>query len=127
MSRCSLHGKSPSRGGSRARGDMTSRRQFLERAAWSAAALSLPVPDVAVSGQTASATAAPIGFLDLHRAPDSAMVQTAAGDLRLTKTAGGRWTNNAVVVTTTERAAELRIELSAPSLAVTRVRVRWRG
>jgi alpha-galactosidase len=106
---------------------MTSRRQFLERAALSAAALSLPVPDFAVSGQTASATPVPIGFLDLHRAPDSVMVQTAAGDLRLTKATGGRWTNNAVVVTTTERAGALRVELSAPSLAVSRVRVRWRG
>ena len=55
------------------------------------------------------------------------MAQTAAGDLRLTSAAGGRWTNNGVVVTTTERPGALHIELSAPAMAVTRLRLRWRG
>src|SRR5207237_10843991 len=51
----------------------------------------------------------------------------AAGDLRLTRAADGRWTNNAVAVTTTERQDALRIDLSAPATAVIRVRARWRG
>jgi alpha-galactosidase len=107
---------------------MTSRREFLERAALSALALSLPIPGARQSGQTTSAsTPAPRGFLDLHRPPDSVMAQTAAGDLRLTSAAGGRWTNNGVVVTTTERPGALHIELSAPAMAVTRLRLRWRG
>src|SRR5450759_3984635 len=107
---------------------MTSRREFLERAALSALALSLPIPGARPSGQTTSASSpAPRGFLDLHRAPDSVMAQTAAGDLRLTSAAGGRWTNNGVVVTTTERPGALHIELSAPAMAVTRLRLRWRG
>src|SRR5450759_969157 len=107
---------------------MTSRREFLERAALSALALSLPIPGARPSGQTTSASSpAPRGFLDLHRAPDSVMAQTAAGDLRLTSAAGGRWTNNGVAVTTTERPGALHIELSAPAMAVTRLRLRWRG
>jgi alpha-galactosidase len=107
---------------------MTSRREFLERAALPALALSLPVPGARQSGQTTSAsTPAPHGLLDLHRSPDSVMAQTAAGDLRLTSAGGGRWTNNGVVVTTTERPKVLQIELSAPAMAVTRLRLRWRG
>jgi len=108
--------------------DMTSRRAFLERTALSALALSVSVPKSSESGQTTNGSSpAPRGFLNLHRPPDSVMVQTATGDLRLTSAGSGRWTNDALVVTTTERAGALRIELSAPGMAVTRLRVRWRG
>jgi alpha-galactosidase len=105
---------------------MTSRREFLERAALSAVALSLPVS--VESAETIAAPApVPRGFLDLRRPPDSLMVQTATGDLRLTLGAGGRWVNNAVAVTTSEVPGALRVQLSAPTLAIKRLQLRWRG
>lgn len=107
---------------------MSSRREFLKRAALSAAGLALPLSGSVASGQTPSARVpAPSGFLDLHRAPDSVMVQAATGDLQLTREAGGRWTNNGVVVTATELRGALRVQLSAPAVAVKRMHLRWRG
>src|SRR5713226_1337900 len=103
---------------------MTSRRDFLGGAALSVIGLSLPLW---VRSDFSEATAAPTrptpGFLDLHRAPDSVMVQTATGDLRLTRT-GGRWTNIGVVVTAAQLAGALRVQLSAPTLAVKRLHLR---
>ena len=108
---------------------MTSRREFLERAAMSAMGVSLSasgLPDLTASVIAPSAPA-PRGFLDLHRAPDTAMVQTATGDVRLTRAPNGRWTGDGIVITTAEQPGALRVELSAPAVAVKRVHLRWRG
>src|SRR5258705_6427332 len=73
----------------------TSRREFLGGAALTVLGFSLPV----ASGYSETTPTRPtLGFHDLHRAPDSVMVQTATGDLRLHRM-GVRWTNGPVVVT----------------------------
>jgi alpha-galactosidase len=54
-------------------------------------------------------------------------VHTADGDRTLRRGPGGRWTNDAVAVTTDARHGALHVALSAPTVAVTRVHVRWRG
>jgi alpha-galactosidase len=104
---------------------MTTRREFLERAALSGLAISLPVSGSAESLQTRAPL--PRGYIDLLRPPDSVTVQVSTGDVRLAQATSGRWVGDAIVVTTAAQAGALRIELSAPGTAVTRVRLRWRG
>jgi alpha-galactosidase len=107
---------------------MTTRREFLERSALSAIGLSLPIAGSAEPREPATAPPPPPrGFLDLHRSPDSVMLQTATGDLPLTRAPGGRWTNGGSVVTVTERPGALRVALSAPTVPVKRLHLRWRG
>src|SRR6266550_2945748 len=57
----------------------TSRREFLGGAALTVIGLSLPV-SVASDFIETKATRLTLGFHDLHRGPDSVMVQTATGD-----------------------------------------------
>ena len=52
--------------------------------------------------------------------------QTDTGDSRLVL-AGDRWTSNGVVVTTVDRQGALRVQLSAPAVAIKRLHLRWRG
>lgn len=104
---------------------MTSRRDFLEQSALSALGLSLPLP-----GRTAPASQgpAPKGFLDLHRVPDAVLAETAPGEhQRLLLGSNGRWTAGAIVVTTEPTAGTVRVALSAPSVSVRRIHLRWRG
>jgi alpha-galactosidase len=103
---------------------MSSRREFLGQAA--AIGVSLTTSAVPDRGALPIAPA-PRGFLDVHRAPDVVQIQTAASDLRLTRTSNGRWTTDGIVVTTTEQPGALRVELSAPAVAVKRLHLRWRG
>lgn len=103
---------------------MTSRREFVERAALSALGMSVPMSRViGLAG-----IPAPRGFLDIRRAPDRVLVQTATADQSLTLGASGRWTSdNGLAVMTAERPGVLHITLSAPTVAVKRVHLRWRG
>src|SRR3989449_9347012 len=103
----------------------TSRREFLGGAALTVIGLSLPV-SVASDFSETTATRPTPGFHDLHRAPDSVMVQTATGDLRLNRT-GGRWTNGQVVVTVTDLPGARRVRLSAPAVPINRLDLRWRA
>ena len=102
---------------------MTSRREFLGTAALSVAGLSLRPAHAA----ELLAAAPTHGFLDLGRPPDAVMVQTAAADIRLTRGSDGRWTSGDVAVTTIERPDALGVSLAAPSTAVKRLHLRWRG
>jgi alpha-galactosidase len=104
---------------------MTSRREFLERSTLAAIATSLS----ARGGfrDAPRADAAPRGFLDLLREPDAVLVQSASGDRRLSRDTGGRWTSDAIVVTTDVRRDALNVSLSAPNVAVNRLHLRWRG
>ncbi|MES2177051.1 MAG: hypothetical protein V4550_04225 [Gemmatimonadota bacterium] len=100
---------------------MTSRRDFIGSTALAAVGLTLPtsspLPD-----------AAPRGFVDLLRNPDSVLVQTATGEVSLAREGNGRWTSGTgIVVTTAQRAASLNIALGAPAVAVRRIRLRWRA
>lgn len=106
---------------------MTSRREFLERATLSAVALSLPGADTTASERPRGIARRPHGFLDVLRMPDAVVVQTAAGHRRLNRESGGRWTGELIVATTAERPDMLRVTLSSPAVAVTRVHLRWRG
>ena len=105
---------------------MTSRREFVETAALSA----LGLPAVAhrfVQPDAAHGAPAPTGFLDLLRPPDLVAVQTGTGDVRLDRTSTGHWTNDDIVVTTTDRNGVLNVSLSATRAAIKRLHLRWRG
>src|SRR5438477_12295616 len=81
---------------------MTSRREFVERAAMSAIGLAAPFSAAAALPNVGpSATPPPRGFLDLLRPPDRVTLQTATGDLPLQHRAGERWTNDSGLLVTT--------------------------
>jgi len=102
----------------------SSRREFLERAALSAVAVSLPASRLAVFDRD---LAPPRGFLNLIRPPDAVVVETATGRQSAAGGVGGRWTTDGVVVTTIARPDTLRLQLEAPAVAVKRLHLRWRG
>ena len=106
---------------------MTSRREFLERSTLAAIATSLSARWGGDLREAAHAGAAPRGFLDLLREPDAVLVQSASGDRRLRRETIGRWTSNAIAVTTDVRRDALNVGLSSPGVAVSRVHLRWRG
>src|SRR5213075_2544342 len=95
---------------------MTSRREFLERGAAAAVGLSLPI-----------GIAAPTSFLDLRHAPDLIVAQTDAGDIRLRSASAGRWENADIIVRLLDQRGATRAQLSAPTTAVKRIQLRWRG
>ena len=103
---------------------MTSRREFLGGTAAAGIGLWVPAPDPAAPLPGA---APPRGFLDLRRPPDGVWVQTPGDYVRLAAGGGGQWTGHGVTVTTVERGQELHVALTAPSSAVSRVHLRWRG
>src|SRR4051812_46258847 len=108
---------------------MTSRRDFLERSAAAALSISLSIdaPSRARSdGETKPAAPSPT-FLDLRRQPDVVSAQTDTDDLRLRIAANGRWAGGDVVVQLVERPDALNVQLVAPSTAIKRVHLRWRG
>src|SRR5689334_5315090 len=98
---------------------MTTRRDFLEKTALAAVGLALPVPK--------GLGTPPRGFLDVVRAPDGILVQTATGDVVLTSQGNGRWTNGAISVDTVQSRDALKVSLTSPGTPVKRIRLRWRG
>jgi len=106
---------------------VTSRREFLERSTLAAIATSLSARWGGDLRDAAHAGPAPRGFLDLLREPDAVLVQSASGDRRLRRETIGRWTSNAIAVTTDGRRDALNVGLSSPGVAVSRVHLRWRG
>ena len=106
---------------------MTSRRQFLRRSALAAAGLALPA-GAPPAGRGPAIVPAPGGaFLDLRRQPDGVTVQTASAYVPLAAAAAGRWQGAGVTVTADEGPDALRVCLAAPSAAVQRLHLRWRG
>jgi alpha-galactosidase len=104
---------------------MTSRRDFLERAALAAA---VPLARSALSAFPEPRAEAPAhGFLDLVRFPDAVIVQTTSGERRLDRGPNGQWSGDNIVVTTDIHAGALRVTLSAPTTSVMRTHLRWRG
>ncbi|MEO7457947.1 MAG: alpha-galactosidase [Gemmatimonadaceae bacterium] len=101
---------------------MTTRREFLERAAMTAAGLALPVPRLV----SRDAPAPVRGFVDVHRPPDSVLVQTAADDLRLV-VRGTVHSGRGISLSTKPEGDALRVVLSSPAEPVKRIRLRWRG
>jgi alpha-galactosidase len=107
---------------------MLSRRAFVNRTALGLAGLSLPAPLLAALRHTprvAQTTSA--GFLDLRRQPDEVVVQAASADLRLAVAPGGRWEGPGVSLRAIERPDALSLELTAPTLGIKRVGLRWAG
>jgi alpha-galactosidase len=97
---------------------VTSRRDFFRQAALASLAIPLWRSRTPAAQQPA--------FLDIHRAPDLVGVETADRDLRLTAAATG-WEAGDVHVAVGDRDGALRVRLSAPTVAVKHVRLRWRG
>ncbi len=69
---------------------------------------------------------APAGFLDLRRAPDTVIVQTDAGEARLSPANGDRWTGEGVSVGTIVRNDALRVQVSSAATPIKRIHLRWR-
>ncbi|HKO14846.1 MAG TPA: hypothetical protein VJU87_01350 [Gemmatimonadaceae bacterium] len=107
---------------------MTSRREFVERAALSAVSLALPLPADAPRARTRGGQSHTRGFLDLRRAPDRLVVQTRDAERSLRRETAGRWTSaDGILVTTAEGAGALHVTLASPTVAVQRLYLRWRG
>ena len=74
---------------------------------------------------------APRGFVDIHRPPDSVIVQIADGELRLSRAGDDRWSataaNGSIVVTTQMRAESVSVSLESPGASVKRIHFRWHG
>jgi alpha-galactosidase len=66
-------------------------------------------------------------FVDVRRPPDEVTAETASSVLRLAPAGAGLWRNGAVTVNTFGAAEALRVELTAPGVAVKRVHLYWRG
>ena len=99
---------------------MTNRRTFVQRSAAAMIAAALPLPTF-VRERRAGAR-----FVNLLRAPDQLVVETASGVERLRATAGGdRWEGAAAAVRLRHVAGATRVELSAPSAGVSRIGLRW--
>jgi alpha-galactosidase len=107
---------------------MTSRREFVEQATLSALGLMTPVRDVFSTPREISRPQPHDGFLDLLRLPDRVIVQTATSNQTLNHYSGDRWTSDTgIAVATSMHGAALNVALSAPSVAIKRVYLRWRG
>jgi alpha-galactosidase len=79
-------------------------------------------------GDHPAQAAQPGTFLDLIRPPDSVIVQTTSTAERSLRLAGqDRWEDAGIVVTSSRSEGALRVQLTSPSTAVRRIRLRWRG
>lgn len=105
---------------------MTTRREFVERAALTALGLTVPA-SAAVAPENPARTSSDTSFLDLLRAPDLALVQSASG-ARALRNIGGRWTgDDGVVIDTVVSSQALHVALASPRIAIQRVYLRWRA
>lgn len=99
-----------------------SRRDFLRTAVAGFAAW----PAVAWRDPSCAVSQSRSGFVDIHRPPDSASVETPERVRALERT-GDEWTADDVRVTFSSVDGALRVQLSAPATRITRVHLRWRG
>lgn len=107
---------------------MTSRRDFLSQAAMAAAGASLTAPVVSALDQTRPPVSSSTpGFIDLHRQPDLVTALTTDREQQLSAAAGGTWSSGGVTVTATDVSGATRIQLSASSVGIKRLHLRWRG
>ncbi len=101
---------------------MITRREFVELSAALGLGSAFRIPLMASTG------AAPAGFIDLTRPPDSVTAQTASGDQKLTATSSNtRWGGTGVTVTTAPTSTMLNVSLEAPGVGIKRLALRWRG
>ncbi|MEP6778292.1 MAG: hypothetical protein ABJC26_00275 [Gemmatimonadaceae bacterium] len=109
--------------------DQPSRRNFIERVALSAAALSLPaeLKSPLLNSDQNITQPQTRGFQNLLRGPDNVVAQTATGELQLSRNSNGGWTSGGIAVGTSVNGGALHVTLSSPSTAIKRVHLRWRG
>ncbi len=106
---------------------MLNRRSFLHR---TAASLGAAIPADALVRRaliTDAYAAAPRGFVDVLRRPDSVVAQTAARDIRLNVANDVEFGGSGVVVGATRTGDALRITLATTSANVRRIGLRWKG
>src|SRR5690242_8850925 len=107
---------------------MTSRREFVHRAALSTLGLALPIPDGVGVAHAAPTSSPRTTFADLRRPPDLVLAQTASAAQSLRHESTGRWTSDSgIVVTTAERGDALHVALASPAAAIQRLYLRWRA
>jgi alpha-galactosidase len=104
-----------------------SRRDFLARASLAALSAAVISPLRPLAQASSTRTVRPPGFIDLHRPPDFVAVLTASADIRLAPQSAGQFHSDGVTVSAREVPGAIRIQLSAPSIAVKRLHLRWRG
>jgi len=100
---------------------MTSRREFLDRMASAAAALSIVDSRTPVGSQASPNPDSP-GFVNLLRPPDRIVIDPVPG----APESAGRLESD-IVVGTFPQAGALRVSLDASRFAVNRIHLRWRG
>jgi alpha-galactosidase len=102
---------------------MISRRNFVNLGAGSLMCAALPADLITPT------MIDPPGYLNLSRLPDAVIARTATGEQQLRRATNGtgEWDGSGLAVRTTRVAGMLRIELSAPTAAVLRIGLRWRG
>ncbi len=100
---------------------MTTRREFVQRSAAAVLASSLRIPVAAPLAQR------PAGFLDLIRPPDAVTAHAASGVQQLRPAPGGsgRWDGAGIAVQLSPVPGAMRAELSAPTVGVSRLALRW--
>lgn len=109
---------------------MTSRRDFLKQSGIAAGLLPIlsgTVARTAGDPDRAAQSTPPGGLLDLRRPPDSVIVQTTAPDRALRLVREDRREDGDIAVTIASIDDSLRVQLSSPSTAVRRLRLRWNG
>lgn len=100
-----------------------SRRTFLRRAALGAAALTTPAAVVASVAPRADAAG---GFVDIRRDPDALFVETV-DRVEPAERRSGEWQAGGATLVAERAGTALKVRLSAPDIAVKRIRLRWRG
>jgi len=107
---------------------MPTRREFLQQSGAVAVGVSLAGSvELFADNPTASQGSAP-SFLDLRRPPASVIAQlTPTTDRALRAVANGRWEAAGISVTIASAPDAISVALEAPSTAVRKLRIRWRG
>jgi alpha-galactosidase len=107
---------------------MISRRTFVQRTTAALGGLSLPTTLLTPrGGGLAAQPAGASSFVDLIRQPDAVVVRVTSGEQRLTSAPQGRWDAAGVSVQLVEGPGAVRIELTAPTVGIQRIGVRWPG
>lgn len=104
---------------------MTSRRTFLQQAAVTSAALSLPSsrPDSILTREDSGAAA----FIDLRRPPDQVSLQTESGLRTLERHGEGRWSDAASEVSYVAGSGGYTVRLTTSLPSLFRLKLRWQG
>ena len=106
---------------------MPTRREFLQQSGILAAGASLVGSGQARAASMAAVQSSP-SFIDLRRPPDRVVAQlTPTTERALRAGSNGRWEDAGISVTIALSRDSVAVELEASSVAIRKLRLRWRG